>query len=77
MERHCYLRNIQDLLSDGKTPHERLFVMPLNGPVTVISLYFCERVICFARYVPWICVSRGERVVRRRVVEMCLPDGHA
>ena len=33
MERYCYLRNIQDLLSDGKTPHERRFGMPFNGPV--------------------------------------------
>ena len=34
MECHCYLRNIQDLLSDGKTPCDRRFGMPLNGPVT-------------------------------------------
>ena len=26
------LRNIQDLLSDGKTPYERRFGMPFNGP---------------------------------------------
>ena len=25
--------NIQDLLSDGKTPYERRFGMPFNGPV--------------------------------------------
>ena len=29
----CYLRNIQDLLSDRKTPHEMRFGMPFNGPV--------------------------------------------
>ena len=31
----CYrhLRTIQELLSDGKTPHERRFGIPLNGPV--------------------------------------------
>ena len=29
----CYLRNIQDLLSDGKTPYKRLFGVPFNGPV--------------------------------------------
>ena len=28
-----YLRNIQDLLSDGKTPNERRFGTPFNGPV--------------------------------------------
>ena len=33
MECHCYLRNIQDLLSDGKTPCERRFGVPFNGPV--------------------------------------------
>ena len=33
MECYCYLRNIQDLLSDGKTLYERRFGIPLNGPV--------------------------------------------
>ena len=33
MECYCYLRNIQDLLSDGKTLHERRFAVPSNGPV--------------------------------------------
>ena len=33
MECYCYLRNMQDLLSDGKIPHERRFGMPFNGPV--------------------------------------------
>ena len=33
VECYCYLRNIQDLLSDGKTPYERRFGMPSNGPV--------------------------------------------
>ena len=33
MECYCYLRNIQDLLSDGHTPYERLFGMPFNGQV--------------------------------------------
>ena len=32
-ECYCYLRNIQDLLSDGKTPYERRFGIPFNGPV--------------------------------------------
>ena len=48
MECYCYLRTIQDLLSDGKTPYERRFGMPFwrtsntvwsNGR---ISPYFCE-----------------------------------
>ena len=33
MECYCYLRSIHDLLFDGKTPHERRFGMPFNGPV--------------------------------------------
>ena len=33
MECCCYLRNIQDLLSDGKTLWERRFGIPFNGPV--------------------------------------------
>ena len=33
MECYCYLRNIQDLLPDGKTPHERRFGKPFNGSV--------------------------------------------
>ena len=32
-ECYCYLRNIQDLLSDGKTPFERRFGTPFDGPV--------------------------------------------
>ena len=33
MECYCYLRSIQDLLSDGKTLHERRFGAPFDGPV--------------------------------------------
>ena len=33
MECYCHLRNIQHLFSDGKTPYERRFGMPFNGPV--------------------------------------------
>ena len=33
MECYCYLRNIQDLLSFGKSLYERQFGMPFNGPV--------------------------------------------
>ena len=33
MECYCHLRNIQDLLSDGKTPYEWWFGMSLKGPV--------------------------------------------
>ena len=33
MEYYIYLRNIQDLLSDGKTPYERRFGEPSEGPI--------------------------------------------
>ena len=33
MECCCFLRSIQDLLHDGKTPHERRFGMPFDVPV--------------------------------------------
>ena len=33
MECYCYLRNVQDLLSDGKTSCERRFGQPLKGPI--------------------------------------------
>ena len=38
MEGCCYLRNIQDLLSDGKTPYERRFGEPLKR--TSNSIWF-------------------------------------
>ena len=33
MECHTYLRNVIDLLSDGKTPYERRFGQPFSGPI--------------------------------------------
>ena len=33
MECYTYLRNVQDLLSDGKTPYERRFGEPFKGPI--------------------------------------------
>ena len=33
MECYTYLRNIQDLLSDGNTPNERRFGKPFKGPI--------------------------------------------
>ena len=32
MECYTYLRNVTDLLSDGKTPYERRFGKPFEGP---------------------------------------------
>ena len=33
MECYVYLRNVTDLLSDGKTPYERRFGQPFRGPI--------------------------------------------
>jgi len=33
MKCYCYLRNIVDALKDGKTPYERRFGEPFNGPI--------------------------------------------
>ena len=33
MECYTYLRNVTDLLSDGKTPYERRFGQPFHGPI--------------------------------------------
>ena len=33
MECYNYLRNVTDLLSDGKTPYERRFGKPFKGPI--------------------------------------------
>ena len=33
MERYTSLRNVTDLLSDGKTPYERRFGQPFEGPI--------------------------------------------
>ena len=33
MECYTYLRNVTDLLSDGKTPSERRFGQPFKGPI--------------------------------------------
>ena len=38
MECYTYLRNIQDLLSDGKTPYERRFGEPFQGPIIPFGL---------------------------------------
>ena len=33
MQCYTYLRNVTDLLSDGKTPYERRFGQPFKGPI--------------------------------------------
>ena len=81
-ECYCYLRNIQDLLSDGKTPCERRFGMSFNRPVIPfwsngrISPYLCERPFdttsvwfkSLARYIPGLWVARGWNLERRHCI---------
>ena len=49
MECCCCLRNVQDLLADGKTPYERRFGEPFEGPVISLDAMveyhpiFCKR----------------------------------
>ena len=33
LECYCYLRNVQDLLAEGKTPYERRFAESFEGPI--------------------------------------------
>ena len=33
MECYCFLRDVQDLLADGQTPHERRFNSPFDVPI--------------------------------------------
>ena len=81
MECYCKLRNIQDKLSEGKTPYERRFGIPFNGPVTpfgamvehhTISAKDLSRLHQFGKKVlpgffPWICIERAENLERRHI----------
>ena len=79
MEFYCYLRSIQDKLSDGKTPYESRFGMPFNlpvipfgamveyHPISAKDLSRLHRIWSksLARYIPWICITRGRNLERR------------
>ena len=47
MECYTYLRNVTDLLSDGKTPYERRFGQPFKGPIipfgSLVEYYLLRR----------------------------------
>ena len=89
MECYCCLRNIQDLLSDGKTLYERRFGMPCHGPVIPfwsngrISPYFCERPVAtasvrlesLARYLSPLCMWRESGI--EELEEMDASELHA
>ena len=59
MECYCYLRNIQDLLSDGKTPYERRFGMPFNGPVNRLEQW--SNITLFLRKTNLDCISLEQK----------------
>ena len=74
MEWYCYLRNIQDLFADGKTPYERRCGVAFHGPVlpfgSMVEYHPISakgpvatasiRPNSLARFfIPWICVARG------------------
>ena len=74
MECHTYLRNVTDLVSDGKTPYERRFGQPFKGPIIPFGSlveyhpYNCEGLVknpsiwkeCLTWIVPRIRFVRGE-----------------
>ena len=79
MECYCYLRNIQDLLSDVKTPYERRFGMPFNGPTIPFGAMVeyhpisAKRLVAtasvrlksLASYISRRCIVRGVNLERR------------
>ena len=86
---YCYLRNVQDLFSDGKTPYEWRFGMPFNGPVIPFGAmveyhaYLCEGHIeitsiwskSLARYIPRLCIAQTLKNWRRWTHQNSTPEG--
>ena len=75
MECYTYLRNVTDLLSDGKTPYERRLGQPFTGPIIPfgslveyhpITAKDQSRILNLERksYLdfPWVCFVRGENL---------------
>ena len=61
MKYYCYLRNVQDLLTDEKNPFERRFGESLKGPIIPIGAlveYITKLREMF--YVSVFCVCDGE-----------------
>ena len=78
MECYCYLRNKQDLLSDGQTPYERRFGMPCNGPVVPFGPMVEYRPISaksLARYILRLCIVRG-RIWKGDIVVADIEETH-
>ena len=78
MECCCYLRNIQDLLSDEKTPYERLFGVPFNGSVNPFGAMIEYHLFLSKTYrlhqfgpkslirnIPRLCIIHGKNMEKR------------
>ena len=61
MEYNTYLRNIQDLLPDGKTPYERRSEEPFKGPI-----------IPFGSLVVYYPISRESNLERKSYLDCSL-----
>ena len=70
MECYTYLRNVQDLLADGKTPYEKRFTEPFEGLHRRKSSDFCKRPVkappiwqeSLAKNIPPTRIDRGGRI---------------
>ena len=79
MKCYCYLRNVQDLLANGKTPYERRFGESFKGPIIPFGALVeylpslrerqsensSIRKESIARNLPWMCFDRGENLEGR------------
>ena len=71
-ECYWYLRNIQDLLSDGNTPNERWFGMPCNG--TVIPFGEWSNITLFLRKTYLDCIILEAKVLAG-ISRLCIVRG--
>ena len=72
MECCCYLRKIQDLLSDGKTPHERRVGMPSNGVIPFGAMVEYHPISAKGRFEP---ASIRHKSLARYIPRSCLVCG--
>ena len=84
MEGSCYLRNVQDLLADGKTQYERRFGEPFKGSIITFGAMvedhqsspqdqsrihqFCKKIL------PGICLEGQRENLERRYLDNDLED---
>ena len=81
MECYCNMRNMQDLLSDEKTPYERRFGEPVKGPIIPLGsmieyhpitpkvlsrLHQFGKTVLPRIFLGYVCIVRGRNLERRR-----------